>query len=65
MSLKRDDHDTPMTVACPHCRHRITRAGSWFAYLRNSFKCPECSKQVVVTYDDKLRLFRKYSTREG
>lgn len=56
MSLSRALQSVPLTMACPHCGHKIEKVGSWFQAARH-YECEECRQTIRLRYDDKLKLF--------
>jgi hypothetical protein len=60
LSCKLDD--AMLTMTCFRCGHPCTRKGSWFKHVR-TFKCAACGYAPQLTYDDKLRIYDKRSTR--
>lgn len=49
-----------LTLKCKHCGHSIIRKGSWFVVVHR-FKCEGCSRDVPITYSDKVALFNKHA----
>ena len=51
-----------MSYECPHCKHPLIRKGRWF-YVSGHYMCEACDQEVLITHDDKLRLLRKYASK--
>jgi transposase-like protein len=60
--IPRDLFEVPMTKECPHCRHPLVMNGSWFSSV-SRYRCLACSNDVQLTYDEKLKLFKKYEPK--
>jgi DNA-directed RNA polymerase subunit RPC12/RpoP len=56
MSLSRSLFSVSLSHPCPHCRHRHVAKGIWFRSIRG-YSCSSCGGEIVLTYDDKVRLF--------
>jgi hypothetical protein len=60
MRLSGKLSDVCLTLECPHCRHPLTKNGSWFRTARH-FDCEACLRRVRIGYSDKLELFAKHA----
>jgi hypothetical protein len=49
-----------LTFNCPYCGHALTKSGGWFQSV-GRFQCAGCQREVKLTYDDKLALFKKHA----
>jgi hypothetical protein len=49
-----------LTLECKHCGRSIIKKGSWFVVVHR-FKCEGCSREVAITYSDKVALFNRYA----
>ena len=57
-------HDTMLTHECPHCAKQLEKPGGYFLRIRQ-YHCRSCQQPVLLTYEDKLKLFDKHTRREA
>jgi DNA-directed RNA polymerase subunit RPC12/RpoP len=60
--LSKELFDVRMTYECPSCSRRLIKRGRWFYSIRH-YSCSGCRQDVVITFDDKVKLFKKYMGR--
>jgi hypothetical protein len=64
MSLSPSLFRVPLSHACPHCGHKHVAKGIWFRSIRH-YSCNGCSGDIVLTYEDKVKLFAKGGASSG
>jgi hypothetical protein len=64
MSLSPSLFRVPLSHACPHCGHKHVAAGIWFRAIRH-YSCTECSGDIILTYEDKMKLFANAAAPSG
>jgi hypothetical protein len=60
MSLSFRLRQVDLTLECKYCGHVRVKKGSWFLSAYR-FKCEGCSREVPITYSDKVALFNKHA----
>jgi hypothetical protein len=60
MSLSFRLREVDLTLECKYCGHVRVKKGSWFL-VAYRFKCEGCSREVPLTYSDKVALFNKHA----
>jgi len=49
-----------ITFHCRHCNRAIIKKGDWIK-TAGRFKCDGCRRELRLTYDDKVALFKSHA----
>ena len=62
MTLSRALNHVQMSYPCGGCGHVLLKPGSYFLSVPR-FRCEGCGLENRITYDDRVRLQRRYADR--